>query len=340
MLGACALAAAAGVLSALALGTGSAVGSPGTTTAPSASTTTRATTTTSPPAPLLVPDGVSIGGVSVGGFAPSDAQHLVETQFNEPLPLVLGARTLLVRPAALGATARVTRAIDRALAAPPGSELPLTTVVNRARVRAYVRSLARGFDRQPQDSRLYLRGLHPFVTKGRAGRALAVTLSEKAIVKRLLENSRAPIVLPFGETPPAVTRETFGPVIVIRRGSRSLWLYRGMRLWRTFRVAVGQPSWPTPLGRFEIVTKWANPWWYPPDSAWARGAAPIPPGPGNPLGTRWLGLSWPGVGIHGTFKAASIGGYASHGCIRMYLNQAEWLFDRVPVGTPVFIVRR
>jgi lipoprotein-anchoring transpeptidase ErfK/SrfK len=87
------------------------------------------------------------------------------------------------------------------------------------------------------------------------------------------------------------------------------------------------------------VTKQRNPWWYPPDTAWAAGASPIPPGPGNPLGTRWMGLSASGVGIHGTPDAASIGYSASHGCIRMRIPDAEWLFERVEVGSTVFIVR-
>jgi lipoprotein-anchoring transpeptidase ErfK/SrfK len=64
----------------------------------------------------------------------------------------------------------------------------------------------------------------------------------------------------------------------------------------------------------------------------------VPPGPGNPLGTRWMGLSAPGVGIHGTPDAASIGYSASHGCIRMRIPDAETVFAHVSVGTPVFIV--
>ena len=97
-----------------------------------------------------------------------------------------------------------------------------------------------------------------------------------------------------------VDRANFGPVIVIHRGSNHLYLYKGMKPWRTFTVATGQAIYPTPLGRFRIVVKWKDPWWYPPNSPWAKGAKPIPPGPGNPLGTRWMGLSAPGVGIHGT----------------------------------------
>ena len=73
-------------------------------------------------------------------------------------------------------------------------------------------------------------------------------------------------------------------------------------------------------------------------SAWAAGEKPVPPGPGNPLGTRWMGLSSPGVGLHGTPDAASVGYSASHGCIRMRIPDAEWLFVHVRVGSPVWII--
>jgi lipoprotein-anchoring transpeptidase ErfK/SrfK len=87
------------------------------------------------------------------------------------------------------------------------------------------------------------------------------------------------------------------------------------------------------------VVKWKNPWWYPPtQDSWAKGLKPVPPGPGNPLGTRWMGLSAPGVGIHGTDEPSSIGYSASHGCIRMQVPDAEWLFDHVDVGTTVYVV--
>ena len=107
---------------------------------------------------------------------------------------------------------------------------------------------------------------------------------------------------------------------------------------RRLGVATGTWEYPTPLGTFAVVDKQYNPWWYPPSSEWARGLKPVPPGPGNPLGTRWMGLSVYGVGIHGTPDAASIGYSASHGCIRMHIWDAEWLFEQVQLGTPVVIV--
>ena len=114
---------------------------------------------------------------------------------------------------------------------------------------------------------------------------------------------------------------------MIHRGINRLYFYNGEHFVRVFPVATGQPAWPTPLGHFQIVVKQRNPWWFPPtQDAWAAGAKPVPPGPGNPLGTRWMGLSAPGVGIHGTSEPWSIGHSESHGCIRMQIPSAEWLF--------------
>jgi lipoprotein-anchoring transpeptidase ErfK/SrfK len=134
-----------------------------------------------------------------------------------------------------------------------------------------------------------------------------------------------------------------GPAIVISRAGHFLRLYgvskRGRTvIRRTFQVATGQSAYPTPAGLWSIVQMWRNPWWYPPDSPWAQGLKPIPPGPGNPLGTRWMGLSASGVGIHGTPDDASIGYSASHGCIRMHVPDAEYLFTQVSIGVPVLVI--
>jgi len=142
--------------------------------------------------------------------------------------------------------------------------------------------------------------------------------------------------LPLRRVRPAVG--SVGSALVINRETLRLSLYRGERLVRTFPVATGMASFPTPRGQFSIITKQLNPTWFPPSSPWAAGLGPIPPGPGNPLGTRWMGTSAPAVGIHGTNASSSIGTHASHGCIRMFIHDAEWLYNRVQVGTPILIV--
>jgi lipoprotein-anchoring transpeptidase ErfK/SrfK len=160
----------------------------------------------------------------------------------------------------------------------------------------------------------------------------------RAIANRLGSTVRRPLPLAFRELKPTVTKAGFGYVIVIQRGANVLTLYNGENTVRTFGVATGSAQYPSPAGTWSIVDKQLNPWWRPPDSEWAKDAKPIPPGPGNPLGTRWMGLSAAAVGIHGTPDAASIGYSASHGCIRMRVPEAEWLFEQVDIGTPVVIV--
>jgi L,D-transpeptidase-like protein len=299
--------------------------------------TTTASTSTTTPADVIA-DGVSIGGVAVGGMTPDEAYSLVDESFSRPLVLVVARHRLTPLPSQLGAVARLGEAVGRARSAAPGTRLPLDVEVKRARVRAYLRVVAKRFDAKPIEARLYLRELRPWIARPVAGRTLYRGRAEEAIVSALTANKRGPLRLRQRTLSPALTRANFGPVIVIRRGSNQLHLYHGMRPWRVFPIATGQSSYPTPLGRFRVVVKWRNPWWYPPSSPWAEGLKPVPPGPGNPLGTRWMGLSAPGVGIHGTPDAASIGYSASHGCIRMRIPDAEWLFRRVEIGTTVFVI--
>lgn len=106
---------------------------------------------------------------------------------------------------------------------------------------------------------------------------------------------------------------------------------------KRYPIACGSPYYPTPPGFYHVREKVYHPSWYPPPSPWARGAKPQPPGPGNPLGTRWIGLNSDILGIHGTPSDWSIGTAASHGCIRMHIYQVEELFEMVNVGTPVSI---
>jgi hypothetical protein len=297
-------------------------------------TTIESTTTTE----AMIADGVTIGGIAVGGLTRDEAAATVEDGFAQPLPVVVAGHRLFPTPKRLDASAYVNGAVAQALAAPPGSAIKLRVKLDRARATAYVATVAKRFDRKPLDARLALRNLRPVVSKERAGRSLRRVQSLGRIFAALVANSRTSISFEFRSLQPKVTRKGIGPVIVIRRGSNRLYFYNGMRFWRVFGVATGQSQYPTPLGRWRVVVKWRNPWWYPPKSPWAQGAKPIPPGPGNPLGTRWMGLSASGVGIHGTPDDASIGYSASHGCIRMHISDAEWLFNHVRIGTTVFIV--
>jgi lipoprotein-anchoring transpeptidase ErfK/SrfK len=315
----------------------------GTATAPETTTAapTTTTTTTRPhpkPRPATLPAGVTIGGIHVGGLSPNAAEAVVRAAFRAPLILQAGGHRAKVSPLELGAVAYTKLAIARARTVGEGAAVPLGVNVHGAAVKKLVAELAKKYSREPIDAKLFLRHLKPYITTGEPGKLLDQKGAVATIIRALRENRRTGIKLPYDDVEQKITRANFGPVIVVSRGTNHLYLFHGMKPWRTFVVATGQAIYPTPLGRFQIVVMWKDPWWYPPNSPWAKGEKPIPPGPGNPLGTRWMGLSAPGVGIHGTPDPASLGYSASHGCIRMYIPQAEWLFEHVDVGTPVYIV--
>jgi hypothetical protein len=100
---------------------------------------------------------------------------------------------------------------------------------------------------------------------------------------------------------------------------------------KVYTVAVGKPSTPSPIGIFTIERRVANP-------TYQHNGKIVPPGPRNPVGTRWMGLSKHGYGIHGTNEPSSIGKAASHGCIRMAKADLEELYPLVAEGDTVELI--
>ncbi|MBW4531406.1 MAG: L,D-transpeptidase [Aphanothece saxicola GSE-SYN-MK-01-06B] len=140
--------------------------------------------------------------------------------------------------------------------------------------------------------------------------------------------------------------------LVLNRRQRLLTVMDGEREVRRFRVGVGMPGWETPVGSFSVIEKTADPIWEHP----AKGVR-IPPGPTNPLGSRWIGfhrdckgrrgfngqehLEVKGCvtsGFHGTPNRNSVGGAVSHGCVRLFDEDVKELFELVQVGTPVTVL--
>jgi lipoprotein-anchoring transpeptidase ErfK/SrfK len=303
-----------------------------------------------PAAPTLPPGvitpGVYIGGVPVGGLTRAAAREAVLAQYVAPrrakLALTFRGRTLAIDPVKAGYAADVDYAIDGALlfgrakpVPPEGANVPLRQKVDRKRLRAVLALRAATHDVPAKDASLSFSGANPVVSKPRVGIAIDLPKAATAIEQAILVRDRPSYPLPSKRVRPAVT--SVGPAIIIERSRYRLTLWRAGKR-RTFGIAVGQSAYPTPAGTFHIVTKQRNPTWFPPDSPWAAGLGPVPPGVDNPLGTRWMGTSAPAIGIHGTPVSSSIGTAASHGCIRMYIGDAEYLYDRIEVGTPVRIV--
>ena len=290
------------------------------------------------PPPKRIAPWVKIEGVKVGGVNPYIAYQRVTAAYARPLRFALGSERWARTPTSLGAVADLDGAIAQALDARAGEAISIGVRLDPKRVQSYVKSLDRRYRVEPVDAELTgLAGVRPSIAPDKTGREVRRGWMTSAIVHRLNSTVRRPLPLALRELEPKVKKAEFGPVIVIQRGANILTLYDGERTVRTFGVATGQAQFPTPLGSWRVVDKQRNPWWRPPDSDWAKDAKPIPPGPGNPLGTRWMGLDAAAVGIHGTPDAASIGYSASHGCIRMRVPEAEWLFEQVEIGTPVVI---
>ena len=120
-------------------------------------------------------------------------------------------------------------------------------------------------------------------------------------------------------------------VIVVSLEDRKLALVEDGQVKKIYTVAVGKPSTPSPIGTFTIARRVKNP-------VYQHEGKVVQPGPANPVGTRWMGLSVKGYGIHGTNEPKSIGKAASHGCIRMAKRDLEEMYELVSVGDTVELV--
>jgi lipoprotein-anchoring transpeptidase ErfK/SrfK len=304
--------------------------------------------------------GVTVGGVDVGGLTRDEAVAAVEATTEPKLRrgvfVVAGGRRWPVTPAGLGHGAGVEQAVDRALGGPELSwyediwhrltnkpvthsvDVALTT--NDEKVAGFVRALAPKLAVAPTDAAIKLVDGKVVKQRAKDGRVLDVKASTRALAKALRGNARK-VRLVTRAVAPKVTEDKLGKTIAVNLSTNRLTFYDGLKVRKVYPVATGQPSFPTPQGTWEVVYKRVNPTWTnpAPDGWGADMPASIPPGPGNPLGTRAMSLNASGILIHGTYASGSIGRYASHGCIRMLLSDVEALYPQVPMGTPVLIHR-
>jgi lipoprotein-anchoring transpeptidase ErfK/SrfK len=303
--------------------------------------------------------GISVAGVDVGGMTRDEATRLVEEQADLRLTGGLAVRaagtTWTVTPAALGMTADVEGAVDRAFAV--ADELSLVTrlyhriadepvdrgfkveyVSDESAVEAFVRQAYEEVAEPAVDARFELVDGDVVMERSHEGAALKTQIATKRILKALAKQIDA-VDVPVRTVVPDVTTASLGNTIVVDVSANTLQFYDGLRVVKEYRVATGTPGYPTPVGTFEIVDKKENPTWYNPDpEGWGAGLPiSIGPGPGNPLGTRAMYLDAPGIRIHGTWDSSSIGTAASHGCIRMHIEDSEELYPLVPVGTTVIV---
>ncbi|MGH2781245.1 MAG: L,D-transpeptidase, partial [Thermoleophilaceae bacterium] len=240
-----------------------------------------------------------------------------------------------------GTARRALRAGRRGLA--PINVRPLMSFRRRA-VRRYVLELRERVELRPRNATLTMTLRRMRRHRSYGGRKLRERQLLVRIVKVLREPQRPRRVRGTRRRIEAAVTwrdlERLYPTVVTidRRGFR-LRLFKRLRHYRSYPIAVGAAGYDTPAGLFGIVSKQVNPAWHAPNRPWAGSYAgkTVPGGaPDNPLKARWLGVTG-SVGIHGTAESWSLGTRASHGCIRMLVPDVIDLFRRVPLGTPVLI---
>jgi len=304
--------------------------------------------------------GVTIAGVDVGKMTRDQAVAAVSavtsTRLGAELTVESVGQSWSATPEQLGVRADVSGAVDEALAL-SGSMGMFSRVYHRlsddpvhraidvgwryseGKVNAFVKAVAQDVAQAPHDATVSLQGSEVVFTHAKPGRALKSEQAAAKILKALQHGSNASVQLGVQAVAPKVTDAKVGTTIVIDKTLNKLSLYQGFKLDRTYSVATAMAPYETPSGTWTIVNKAMNPTWTnPAPDTWGAGLPlTIPPGPGNPLGTRALYLNAPGIRIHGTYDSASIGTHASHGCVRMNIDDVEEMYPLVPIGATVLI---
>lgn len=227
-------------------------------------------------------------------------------------------------------------------------DISYSFTIDEDALKTYVKEVAAANDQKALDATLKQEAGHITVSDSKTGFKTdkdALTAALKSALedsmKKADESQEISVDLTGKTTEPKKTADSLKstPAIIVTLSKRQVALYNGEHLVKTYRCAIGTPDHPTPVGNWKIVLKRKNPTWVNPGSAWATSMPKtIPPGPTNPLGLRALNLNASGIRLHGTTSLSSIGTAASHGCMRMRNQDIVDLFDRVKVGTPVFII--
>ena len=309
-----------------------------------ASASAQDTTTVPAPAPTpgIAVAGSLVAGVDISGMDAATALVTVNAAFAQQIVITIDTRVFKVRSSQLGAVYDTQTAVTDAVARTAAGNTPVTPTYSETKLKDQVKRILRLSSDKGSVSAWVVKA-KPMIKPGKAGSAPNGKLVESqiraAIGQPLLRAQQEAI--PLVAINPSATLEQLGYVSAVSKGERLVRLYAPVagksKAVLKFKVAVGAPSFPTPSGKFTIVNMQKDPWWYPPASDWAKDSEPVPPGPSNPLGTRWMGLDRQDIGLHGTPDSSSLGGYASHGCVRMFIPSAEKLYSLVDVGTPVVI---
>lgn len=311
-----------------------------------------------------IADGVTIGGVDVGGMTEAEAKQAVRKELLAPLrhSLKVGydGESWTLDGKSLRVHADLDGAAEDALAASregglPGrlvryvgggsvdKNVPAGITYSQPAVNHFVRQVAGAVDREPKNATVEPTGDSLSVADAENGRKLRDDMLTRQLNAAVLNAGADHTIAARTHSikPEVTTKEVaaaYPTYLTLDRGTFTLRFWKDLKLVKTYTVAVGQEGLETPEGLYDIQEKQENPSWHVPNSAWAGDLAGqvIPPGPEDPIKARWMGI-FEGAGIHGTEETESLGSAASHGCVRMSIPDVIDLYDRVEVGTPIYI---
>jgi lipoprotein-anchoring transpeptidase ErfK/SrfK len=311
-----------------------------------------------------IAEGVTIGGVDVGGMTADEARAMVDDELVEPLRkhVVINFEDVKYKlsPEKLQVTSDVDGMVDRALDESQEGGLP-TRVVRYATgaevdvaispqitysgkaLTEFIAKVAAEVNRDPVDASIEASSTSLSAVKGQTG----IAVNEEALREKLEAAVQSPhqrrVELPVETVEPEVTKEDlaaqYPTYLTVDRSNFELTLWKDLKPVKTYTVAIGAQGFDTPVGTYNIENMAVDPAWNVPDSDWAGDlAGTVVPGgsPENPLKARWMGI-YDGAGIHGTDDVGSLGSAASHGCVRMAVPDVIELYDQVDVGTPIYI---
>jgi lipoprotein-anchoring transpeptidase ErfK/SrfK len=315
-----------------------------------------------------IAQGISVGGVNIGGLTKTQAERKLEARYlaalHEPIVIHHATKTWTLGPREAKTSADVSAMVDQALARSRDGNVftrtfrgltggkiheqltPEVTYSKAAVVRLLDR-VRRSVDRDAIDAKLAFHGSDFSEVKGRDGLAVdASGLHQKIEAAIVSPTADRTFVARTHHTTPQVTTDKlvqqYNTLLIVDRASFQLKLYKQLKPVKSYPIAVGMVGLETPAGIYHIQNKAVNPAWTMPNSDWVapadRGKV-VPGGTAeNPLKARWLGI-FNGAGIHGIDPSeyGTIGHAASHGCVRMRIDDVVDLYPRVPVGAPIYI---
>lgn len=311
-----------------------------------------------------IAEGVTIGGVDVGGMTADEARQLVDSSLVEPLRDHVTVRydgvKYRISPEKLRVSSDVEGMVDRALEESQAGGLPARVLryatgdevdvaispqitYSGKALTEFIAKVSAEVNRDPVDASIEASSTSLSAVKGSNG----VAVVEDGLRDRLESAVQSPdkrtVSLPVETVEPQVTTADlaaqYPTYITVDRSSFELTLWKNLEPAKTYSVAIGAQGFATPVGTYSIQSMAVDPAWSVPDSDWAGDlAGTVVPGGSseNPLKARWLGI-YDGAGIHGTDDVGSLGSAASHGCVRMAVPDVIELYDQVDVGTPIYI---